>query len=227
MAVRVFCRAHEIRLQDFVDETLDCIVERIAEEAIIFLACQSSGFKNMPYRIDGRWGRWFFDEMVGDKSRFLSVNIDSRYPFLGTGAPAEYFIKRVSQHLSTPFILPDHYEVANAVGAVSGSIMEAVSGLVFVREADDTCVYVVRIDELSETFEGWENACEFAEQKLAEMARAAVLNAGATDPYVDVVKKWDSSLYRIVARAYGNPSLSDRIGAKNGFEQENNSNKEK
>lgn len=209
MAVRVLCHVHEKKLNDFVDSTLHSIVDRIAEEAIIFLACQDMSNGEMPYRIDGKWGRWFFDEMVKDNSRFLSVNIDSRYTLLGTGAPAEYFIKRAAQHLSAPFVLPDHYSVANAVGAVSGSVMETRVALVFTQETAETCVYVVQIDEETKSFKEWEEACDYAEEKCAEMAQQAVLEAGASDPYVSVSTRRDSSLLRITARALGNPSLSE------------------
>lgn len=227
MAVRVFCRAQEKRLQDFIDETLDSIVERIAEEAIIFLACHSSGSVNMPHRIEGRWGRWFFQELINGNSRFLSVNLDSRYPLMGTGAPAEYFIKRVSRHLSAPFVLPNHYAVANAVGAVSGSVMESAVALVFTRETTDSSSYVVQLDEQSKTFQEWEDARDYAEEKSAKLAQKAVAEAGGADPYVNVDARWDSSIYRVVSRAYANPSLSEQIETEMDLAENDNSKQRK
>ena len=211
MAVRVLAKVHEKNREHFVEGTLDGMVRKIVEEIIIFLACQEMKRGEMPYQIDGEWGRWLFEEMVDGRSRFLSVNIDSRYPLLGTGAPAEYFIKRAAEMLSAPFIMPKHYDVANAVGAVSGSVMESKQALLFTRKTADTVTHVVQIDEETKTFQEWEDACDYAEETVEERAREALLNAGATAPHIDLNRRQDGAVLRILARAVGNPKLSGAV----------------
>ena len=146
--------------------------------------------------------------MVAGRSRFLSVNIDSRYPLLDTGAPAEYFIRRAAEMLSAPFIMPKHYAVANAVGAVSGSIMEAKQALVFTRKTQETTTHVVQIDEQTRTFKEWEEACDYAEETVETRAAEALVAAGAAAPHISLNRRQDGALLRILARAVGNPKLS-------------------
>ena len=208
MAVRVLAKVYGKNREHFIEGTLDRIVKRIVEEIIIFLACQGMKRGEMPYQIDGEWGRWLFEEMVAGRSRFLSVNIDSRYPLLGTGAPAEYFIRRAAEMLSAPFIMPKHYAVANAVGAVSGSIMEAKQALVFTRKTQETTTHVVQIDEQTRTFKEWEEACDYAEETVETRAAEALVAAGATAPHISLNRRQDGALLRILARAVGNPKLS-------------------
>ncbi len=206
--VRILCKVHEKNREHFVEGTLDGIVRKVVEEIIIFLACQGMKKGEMPHRIDGEWGRWLFEEMVDGRSRFLSVNIDSRYPLLGTGAPAEYFIKRAAEMLSTPFIMPKHYAVANAVGAVSGSVMESRQAMLFTRKTADTTTHIVQIDEETHTFDEWDDACDFAEEVVEERAREALLAAGATAPHIDVTRRQNGAVIRVTGRAVGNPKLS-------------------
>ena len=44
------------------------------------------------------------------------------YPIIGIGAPVDIFIKDVAALLGTTAIIPEHYEAANALGAVIGSV---------------------------------------------------------------------------------------------------------
>lgn len=207
-AVRIVCRVFNKNREHFVEGTLDRMVRSIAEEVIIFLGTQGLGTGKMPYAIDGKWGRWFFEEMVTGESRFLSVNIDSRFPLLGTGASAKYFIKRAADLLSAPFVLPDHFAVANAVGAVSGSIMESCEAIVFTRESEGTRVHVVQLDEQSEAFKEREDAEEQAEKRARQCALDALTNAGVDEAQVTLTQRQDGALLRVTARAVGSPKLS-------------------
>lgn len=45
---------------------------------------------------------------------------------IGIGAPVRTYLPEVAEKLSTELVLPEHMEVGNAVGAITGSIMESV-----------------------------------------------------------------------------------------------------
>jgi hypothetical protein len=207
-AVRVICRTTGRNRRVFVEGTLELIVRMIVENAMIFLACQEMRDAEMPVRIDGKWGRWFFDQMIDGTNRFVAVNLDSRYPLVGVGAPARFFIGRAAQILSTPFSAPPHYEVANAVGAVSGLVMEVREAIAFEREVDGTRSAVVKIGGETRGFPDWEAACEFAEEESYRQAWQAASDAGAVDPHVEIHRRQEGGLHRYLARAMGNPRLS-------------------
>ncbi|MBW2657297.1 MAG: hypothetical protein JRC59_06290 [Deltaproteobacteria bacterium] len=128
-------------------------------------------------------------------------------PVIGIGAPAEIFIKRVAQLLQAPFILPDYAPVANAVGAVAGSIIADKEAIVYARESSGARVYVVRIEENNTDFLENEDAVDYAEQTVVKLARQGAVAAGAVHPQVMVEKSTEGHLQRIVARGIGNPCL--------------------
>ncbi len=208
-AVRVICQVTGRNRQDFVDGTLERIVLMIVEQAMIFLACQDLSNTEMPARVDGKWGRWLFEQMTEGTNPYLSLNLDSRYPLVGVGAPAKFFIGRVARILSAPFNAPLHYEVANAVGAVSGLVMETREAIVFEREIDEKRCCVVKIGGETRRFPAWDDACAFAEAQSSREAWRAASEAGATDPQVEMVRRQEGGLYRFLARAMGNPRLSE------------------
>ena len=67
----------------------------------------------------------------------LETRIRLRRPIIGIGAPAEIFVKRVAEALSAPFVLPSYAAVANAVGAVAGSVMITEEVIVYPRMSGD------------------------------------------------------------------------------------------
>lgn len=60
-------------------------------------------------------------------------------------------------------------------------------------------------------FEELEEACDFAEEKAKKVAIRDVIDAGAEDPYVNIVHKTEGSLQRYIARAVGNPKISHHV----------------
>lgn len=56
----------------------------------------------------------------------LACEMRLRQSLVAIGAPVESYMPRVAEHLSTELIIPPHAEVANAVGAVSGSVVQQI-----------------------------------------------------------------------------------------------------
>lgn len=207
--IKCFARIHEKKSHSFIEDTLSYIIRLIAEEAMIFMASQDISESKMPERVKGKWGKWLLHELFTDTSRYLSVSIDSRFPITGTGAPAEFFIQHVAKIFSAPFVLPQHYEVANAIGAVSGSIMEVRDARIFEQIKNETHAFIVQQGEEHLSFEDYEEACDYAEELCRKKALYSVTEAGATDPFVEIKTSTEGSITRITARAVGNPRISD------------------
>ena len=58
-----------------------------------------------------------------------------------------------------------------------------------------------------------EPAHEYAHKVVAKMARESALAAGAADPQVVVQSRIEGALVRVLARAVGNPRLSEQWGS--------------
>ena len=113
--------------------------------------------------------------------------------------------------LHTDLILPEHYQVANAVGAVAGSVMVSEEILVYPRVSNDgleVTGYYVQTKEERLEFEDADNARAQARTLSHERALEAALRSGAEQPRVIMKEKIDGlDTYRIQARAMGNPRL--------------------
>jgi len=207
-AVSYACALYSKPMDAFVEEILDRVVAAIVEEAIIFLARQRDDHR-LPERVDGSWGQWLVKEALTGKNPHLAVAIASRYPIIGIGAPAHIFLKRVAESLGARFILPDYAPVANAVGAVAGSVIVKKEALVYAQESETNPTYVVQIDEENARFSEIEDASEYAEQTVAKLAHDGAVAAGVANPQVTVEKRTEGHLQRILARSIGNPKLSE------------------
>ena len=208
-AVRCYAHIHGKTRSGFIDDTIASIVKTLVEEAIIFLASHDLLDANMPERIQGSWGKWLLQELLTDDSRYLSVNIDSRFPITGVGAPADHFLRQVARVLSAPFVLPRHHEVANAIGAVAGSIMEIREARIFEQTSEDTHTFIILLGREQLSFSHYEEACEYAEKACKKKALEAVTETGVSDPYVELKTSIEGGLTRVTARAVGSPKISD------------------
>jgi len=139
--------------------------------------------------------------------RSKGLTLASRFPVIGIGAPAAIFVERVAHLLHAPFILPDLAPVANAVGAVAGSVIVEKEALIYARESKEALAYVVQIEGENSYFAENEDAIEYAGQAVTKLAQEGAVAAGAVDPQVIVEKITEGHLQRIVARGIGNPKL--------------------
>jgi len=188
-------------------KVFEFIAATIAEEVIVFLAGKHA--KRLPGQIDGTWGRWFFEEFLNEKNPLISVRLHSHFPTIGLGAPARFFIEHVAEKLGSPLIVPEHHEVANAIGAVAGSVMVEKQALVFVQETENKRSYTVHVaGDDKRSFEKESQAREYARQRAEELAVEGAEAAGAHDPEVTVVVETEGSVDRYIAQAVGNPDLS-------------------
>ena len=117
----------------------------------------------------------------------------------------------VAEALHTELILPEHHQVANAVGAIAGSVMVQEELLIYPRLSRDGLevfgYYVQAHDERRE-FEELDTALAHARELSRERALGAALRSGADNPEVTIEEQTDGlDTYRVRAKAVGNPRL--------------------
>ena len=157
-------------------------------------------------------GPWFFYNSLYGLHPHLETRFQLRQPIIGIGAPAEFFLKDVAEVLHTDLILPDHYPVANALGAVAGSVMVAEEVLVYPQLSNsglEVLGYFVQTSDGRQAFEDETDALARARAISQERALGAALRSGADNPQVVVEQLTDGlDTFRIRAKAMGNPRLS-------------------
>ena len=108
----------------------------------------------------------------------LGCTLTLRRPLVAIGAPVAAYLPQAAAILHTELVIPPHSDVANAVGAVSGSIIQRVQVILNPLDGDG----VVRVHGLPggpADFRGLETAVRHAEQVMQGHVRGLAAEAGA------------------------------------------------
>ena len=215
LAMDIFCRSLRYDPAKFREQIWLMMTETIVHAIVTFL----SG-KKLPLSFhseDTDIGQWFFHNSLYNNHSQLETRFRLRQPIIGIGAPAAIFLKSVAEKLHCELILPTHHEVANAVGAVAGSVMITEEVLVYPRVTDDgleVLGYTVQTSDNREVFDEAADALVHARTLGRERALGAALRSGADNPEVIINEHTDGlDAYRIRAKAVGKPRLMRFGGA--------------
>lgn len=208
LALQVFSRYLFLEPKEVIESAWTRMTEAIIRAVITFLTGQK--FREITIR-ETDIGQWFFHNSLYQEHPHLETFFRLRHPIIGIGAPARIFLEDVAEILHTQLVTPDHHQVANAVGAIAGSVMVAEEVLVYPRlsiSGLDVIGYYVQAGEERQEYEGLDEALDFARDTAQQRAHSAALRSGADSPQVVVEESADGiDTYRIRARAVGNPRL--------------------
>ncbi len=116
----------------------------------------------------------------------LDVRLQLRQPIVALGAPAQAYFDQVAARLHAELILPEHAPVANAVGAVSGSVMHTCEmRLVAQYEVTGITGYTLHSSAGLWEFKELEQALAFARERGRELAIQGARAAGAATVQVE------------------------------------------
>jgi len=121
--------------------------------------------------------------LMADEGDALTLATSYARPVLGIGAPADAFLPALEERLGGTVIVPEHAEVANAIGAIVSHV--AASEVVAVRPSEYDA-YTVYAPGGRREFESLGDAAAFAAEEASRTARRRALRAGASEPRVEV-----------------------------------------
>jgi N-methylhydantoinase A/oxoprolinase/acetone carboxylase beta subunit len=134
----------------------------------------------------GRWGplgRLLEDVVAGRQfSALLDASVRLGTPLVAIGAPASAYYPEVARRLGARLLVPEHAAVCNAVGAIAGVVSETCEVLV-----NQPALNLFRVHDPAgnRDFSDAQAAIEDARRVSRELALAAALRAGASDPHVE------------------------------------------
>lgn len=206
-AVVAACHLTTKTPDDLIENVMKIMTETIVKEVLSFLTK-----KQMPERRrfqDGDFSWWFFENSLYPAHPYLNTQVALNMPIIGIGAPAHILLQRAAQALQTELILPPHFSVANAVGAVAGSVVAAREAVIFPHLVDYNIVgYYVHAGNGRHRFDDLDPAMEYARCATGDSAMAEALASGAARPHLVFDTKSDGpDSYRLIARAVGMPAL--------------------
>jgi hypothetical protein len=148
----------------------------------------------------------------------LHVNVKVHQPITAIGAPSPTYWPRSAELLSAPLLVPENAHVANAVGAVVGSVVVRLKAQVTPSE-DSTC-YIAFTPSERRQYASAEAAVAFAIAHCTALAEVQALAAGAANVRLSVARhdhsapigpaaEEDSYLFTdLVITAAGRPALA-------------------
>jgi N-methylhydantoinase A/oxoprolinase/acetone carboxylase beta subunit len=160
-------------------------------------------------------GRLFIDRALAtaDGGAF-SVTISMRRPIIGVGAPASAYLRPMAAQLHTHIHIPEHAEVASAVGAVASGVVQAIR--VLIRPLDGSNTFRVHLPFGVRDFTELTSAVSYARYSARRLARHRAHQAGATSVKVHVeqydraARVYNDRIYigtEVIATATGRPRL--------------------
>lgn len=214
-AVEAFARRLQRDVADVLEEILDLIHQRLTGQVINALLAETfhtngQGKKHAGMRLSGNnttWIRRLQESVVedcpivqyllatalhGDNGHSLTCQMSVKLPLIAVGAPVASYFPAVAKGLHTRLIIPEHADVANAVGAITGNI--AVNVAVTVRPTS-AGIYIVEGMPGGSNFSDLESARTAAVAYVEARARQQARAAGAEEVQVEVIQ--DDRTYKL------------------------------
>ena len=111
----------------------------------------------------------------------FNLDFASDYPIVAVGAPAASYYRDVAESMGIELHLPEHADVANAFGAVMGSVIQRAQVTVTQPQHGIFCLFH---DDQPKKFDSLEIAKQAAQEIVSELAQQRALAAGAIEPTV-------------------------------------------
>ena len=147
----------------------------------------------------------------------LGCELTLRKSLVVLGAPVEAYMPLTAQLLHTKHLIPPHAQVANAVGAVAGGVVQRMQ--VLISPLDGHGLFRVHLPDGIHDFEDLEEAVHYAEDVMSTRTEALAHQAGAgqvevqmvrTDRRVNLDSGFSKELYlgtELIFTAVGRPSM--------------------
>lgn len=211
-AAYVISRLLGVTIDELIEQMKAYVAEHIAEEIVAFISGHPIN-RTPGYTPTGDLGTWFFEESLYQTHPYLRSEIALRIPLIGIGAPAGIFLPQVAELLKTDLILPEHFEVANAIGAVAGGVMISHEAWIFPQVRGRNVIgFFVQAGRERKRFSTIEDAMAYARQAIGDMVLEQARQAGAINPVLELEETPDGAdSYRIRGTAIGNPKMSEKV----------------
>ncbi len=162
----------------FITFAKQCVIDKIAKELLKKLFFEET--KQMEPDVIGN--DLMMKAITGKEGLDYGCRIKLNKPIIGIGAPVRAYFPQVAEKFDTKLLLSDYSHVGNAVGAITGNIIESIDILItpFKGEGggeDPRCTLFASFGKME--FEKYSEALEYAKQKGSEVVSERARNAGA------------------------------------------------
>ena len=114
----------------------------------------------------------------------VRVRIGLNYPVVGIGAPVHIYLSDAAELLETDAIIPEHADVANAIGAITSRVV--IEKIIEISPSD-TGGYILSGLPNAPEFGDFHDAHEHATAELQTVVRKQAAEAGTSDTRVEIL----------------------------------------
>ena len=164
------------------------VMQKIAREILKKLYFEETGKLTMDKIAEDLTDKF----ITGKEGLDYSCSIKLNKPLIGIGAPVRAWLPKVAEWFNTKLLLSDYSHVGNAVGAITGNIIEKVDILIkpFKGEGggdDPRCTVFASFGRFD--MPSYSEAIKFAKEKGGEIAAEKAKASGADSVEIDVEMK--------------------------------------
>ncbi|WP_227762010.1 hydantoinase/oxoprolinase family protein [Zhaonella formicivorans] len=203
-------------------EFLELAMEGIIRELALAIIQSIAGFEGSSLWIkDNAGARYFVDKILAPKEEdTMDCTARIKIPVVAIGAPVQAYLPQVAEKINAELIIPEHAEVANAIGAATGKVMETVRILI---KPGSEGGFIIHAPWERKAYMHLEDAKIYALEQAKERAAAMAEKAGAADyqlmvnsedVYSSTNTSWQDEVYletRIEVTAIGRPRWDDEV----------------
>jgi N-methylhydantoinase A/oxoprolinase/acetone carboxylase beta subunit len=113
----------------------------------------------------------------------LDCRLSLQHPLVAIGAPVRAYMPRVAEQLHTELAIPLHAEVANAVGAIAGGVVQRIR--VLISQQERVPPIRVHLPDGVRDFDDVEQAVQYAQQVVTPLAEDMARRAGADSAQIE------------------------------------------
>ncbi len=134
----ILAKRMEVPLNIFLKKAADMIYAKLALTALQSIA----NVEEKDFDISENEAAMYLIQQAfsPNPNSFFQSLFTLRQPIIGIGAPAEAWLGGAAEILKSNLIIPEHAEVANAVGAAVGQIMETIEILIHIDTKSNTYI---------------------------------------------------------------------------------------
>jgi len=164
--------------KEFIEFAKEKVIDKLSEVLLRKLFFEETN----TFDIDDVGSDLMWKAISGRDGLDFSCRIKFNKPLIGIGAPVSAWFPQVAEKFGTDLLLPEHSEVGNAIGAVTGSIIESVEVLLKPAPGqgamdDPSCILFAPYGRFE--FEKLSDATVFAVEETSKYVTERAHKAGA------------------------------------------------
>jgi len=181
---RMLARAMDVSPEALCEQVVEGVADRVSKALITKVLSDEGASPNWDEEPSALalLGRALGKNGTSD----LSCAMKLRRPLVAIGAPVEAYMPRVAEQLDTELVIPCHAGVANAVGAVTGSVVQQMRVTIQPVGGD---IFRVHLPDGVHDFPTLAESVQYAENAMTPRVEGMARVAGATHIEIHVQRE--------------------------------------